>query len=574
MPDVVAGYDEIGPKCVGHAQQGTVNLAHAIQDRWPGASLGVYNCLAGETRVITRDRGWVEIAKLVGTSAELLTRGGPDRQVSRWVAAPIKSYGVQPLLKVTVSRAGLPRDIFATAGHEWITEYRRSGTTGGGFGNVRRPTIDLRPGMLLPDCGPRSSVAYTDLSPVGVMHGLVLGDGTRSSGGGTQISLYGEKNRGLAHFFPADQWKREYHYPTHTEPHLLIRGLSSAWKMLPDIESESQSYLLGWLAGYFAADGTVTKGGGCRLFSVESHWLEAVREVALRLGIVTHPVRRERGAGRTNISDNARAMYSVGFDRHCLHEKFFLIPEHRARWKATKQRRQRARWSVISVEPTDREEEVFCAEVPDTHAFVIDEFILTGNCRNTRGKTSKSAHAEGRAYDHAWTDQSSGFQIANAIVDHNATLGVQVVIFWDRIWAWPHRAQGWRYYDGEDRHHGHLHIEQNWSGAHWLQYAAAAEAFRARTPPVPEEDPMLPRCVHWNGAIFLVGYDNEPFNILDPADNKTVVGTAVGPWRKTFPNPSRLGQVVGGGGCVTDHGNAYEVTNNQFLSVYQNRGAA
>ena len=33
-----------------------------------------------------------------------------------------------------------------------------------------------------------------------------------------------------------------------------------------------------------------------------------------------------------------------------------------------------------SVEPTDRIEEVFCAEVPDGHAFTLEDNILTGNC--------------------------------------------------------------------------------------------------------------------------------------------------------------------------------------------------
>ncbi|WP_395692883.1 DNA primase [Nocardioides sp.] len=37
-------------------------------------------------------------------------------------------------------------------------------------------------------------------------------------------------------------------------------------------------------------------------------------------------------------------------------------------------------WVVQSVESTDRVEEVFCAEVEDGHAFVLEDNILTGNC--------------------------------------------------------------------------------------------------------------------------------------------------------------------------------------------------
>jgi DNA primase len=40
----------------------------------------------------------------------------------------------------------------------------------------------------------------------------------------------------------------------------------------------------------------------------------------------------------------------------------------------------RDHWVVESVEWSDRVEEVFCAEVPGTHAFTLEDNILTGNC--------------------------------------------------------------------------------------------------------------------------------------------------------------------------------------------------
>lgn len=117
-------------------------------------------------------------------------------------------------------------------------------------------------------------------------------------------------------------------------------------------------------------------------------------------------------------------------------------------------------------------------------------------CRNTRGGTSKSAHAEGRAYDHAWTNQHTGQTIADRLVERHAELGIQVVIWWRRIWSYPRRAEGWRTYSGTDPHTGHLHIEQNWSGANLLTYAAGLNALAplghpeppTTTPPAPEED--------------------------------------------------------------------------------------
>lgn len=199
------------------------------------------------------------------------------------------------------------------------------------------------------------------------------------------------------------------------------------------------------------------------------------------------------------------------------------------------------------------------------------------NCRNVRGGKSKSSHAEGRGYDHQWFDKASGFKIAETLIANCGELGIQRVIWWRRIWTW---GEGWDDYFGESPHTDHLHVEQNWSGAWWLQYADAVAAVAAHAPhpkPRPEEDdPMLAKIMHWNGAIFAVGYDPNPFDgtIEDAQGNTVPVTGAVGPWRKTFPDVPRLAQVVGGGACITDHGNAFDVTNNQFLQVYVDRGPA
>src|SRR5919106_1374489 len=69
--------------------------------------LGVFHCLAGETRVITWD-GARPIRELAGTTQRVLTTNG------HWVDAPFFSFGVQPLMKVTVGRNGVRKEIFAT----------------------------------------------------------------------------------------------------------------------------------------------------------------------------------------------------------------------------------------------------------------------------------------------------------------------------------------------------------------------------------------------------------------------------------------------------------------------------
>ena len=75
------------------------------------------NCFAGETKVITRD-GTRPLRDLAGGVHELLTENG------RWVKAPVASFGEQPLLKLTLTRCGVQKVIYATPEHDWILRSR------------------------------------------------------------------------------------------------------------------------------------------------------------------------------------------------------------------------------------------------------------------------------------------------------------------------------------------------------------------------------------------------------------------------------------------------------------------
>ena len=60
-----------------------------------------------------------------------------------------------------------------------------------------------------------------------------------------------------------------------------------------------------------------------------------------------------------------------------LSEDFFILSTHKKNFSGNKQRRY---WSVVSVEETNRIEDVYCATVDDYHAFTLADNILTGNC--------------------------------------------------------------------------------------------------------------------------------------------------------------------------------------------------
>src|SRR3954465_5275217 len=149
----------------------------------------LFHCLAGETGVLT-EAGTIPIRQLAGKTVRVLDRN------SAWVEAPFKSYGVQRLMKLTVTRNGRTKVIHATDEHRWFVSSGKTRTD-------RREVItrDLRPGARLATSFPRPRVLHpaTRPSPFGVARGLVYGDGT-GAGAGSIANLFGAKDAQLAHY--------------------------------------------------------------------------------------------------------------------------------------------------------------------------------------------------------------------------------------------------------------------------------------------------------------------------------------------------------------------------------------
>jgi DNA polymerase len=109
----VQGYDREKISCPFH------------EDRTPSCQLypdGHYHCLGGETKVMTWD-GNIPIKELTGGVHRLLTTGGV------WVDAPIKSFGTQQLWRISLSRSGVRKDLYATNGHRWFVHERAATIT-------------------------------------------------------------------------------------------------------------------------------------------------------------------------------------------------------------------------------------------------------------------------------------------------------------------------------------------------------------------------------------------------------------------------------------------------------------
>jgi DNA primase len=321
------------------------------------SSRGLWHCLAGDTRVLTWE-GVRPIRELADDTHRILARDG------NWVVAPFYSFGLQPLMRLVVSRNGQVKELFATAEHRWFVR------DGGGHRAVREVvTSELRPSQRLASKFPGTRVKQTTPSPFGIAHGITFGDGSRN-GTGTMAQLDPVKDAPLLKWFPNS-------FVTEREDRILVHHLPRMFKEVPPLD-ESVPYLYGWLAGYVAADGHVAKDGTVMLHCADRATLEYVRAVCTRLGIGTYGITeqvREGFPGREPSS-----LFRIHFVNEDLTAEFFLLDQHRLRFSSSPKAFARRGWVVRSVEPTDRVEEVFCAIVDQGHAFVLEDNILTGNC--------------------------------------------------------------------------------------------------------------------------------------------------------------------------------------------------
>lgn len=360
---------EFGVTRVIH-NQSRHELTHACvmpdhDDRNPSAGLNyeslTYKCLAAETMVKTYE-GDRRIGDLAGQVVTLLDGDG------KWVQAPVRHYGKDRLYRVTMSRNGVVKEVYATADHRWLVrpqkDYSQSRES-----LVETTTMRLRPRHRIPSVWPMKTTARTVLSPVGIMAGFVFGDGTRTEWG-ARAYFVSPKDDAMLWRFVGDV--------KGTPPVRHIEGFPRSWKDLPALD-EGLSYLYGWLAGYFAADGCVSKDGTVRLSSASRAALEFARTICDRLGIATSEIGYQ---DRTTAKvEGVHRMYALDLKAKTLVPEFFLLPTHRERFmNRPRKKYDRTHWWVVSVEETDRHEDVYCAEVPTTHSFVLAGNVLTGNC--------------------------------------------------------------------------------------------------------------------------------------------------------------------------------------------------
>lgn len=332
------------------------------------------NCLGGETKFITRD-GLRTLEQCAGTEVTLLTSNG------YWAKAEIVNFGEQKLYELVVSRAGTVKSIFTTTDHRWFVS-KGQGENDRSLGKQEKLTRDLVAGDRLYQVF-GYGISRNTPSLAGIQHGLVFGDGTRVSDSNNfssaSIQLCGEKDNTLLKYFLGYDTKEN-------QEGVKVSGLPRLYKEGPSMLND-RNYLYGWLAGYFAADGCVSKEGNIILNSTNKENLETARDICHLLGIGVNSINEQDRI--SNLTGDPSTLYSLTFMRETLVADFFLIEKHKERFLNNPSKR-RSHWRVVAVNETDRFENVYCAVVPETHEFVLEDNILTGNCFMLRAEDTRA----------------------------------------------------------------------------------------------------------------------------------------------------------------------------------------
>lgn len=163
----------------------------------------------------------------------------------------------------------------------------------------------------------------------------------------------GDKDRELLEYFNmCSQTTRE---TSNGVNGIGIGSLPKVWKTYPDLE-EARSYLAGWLAGYIAADGSVSSNGTVTLYSTDRNHLAYTARVANRLGITTYDVgeyeRTISLPGNYVKNGNKQTIYHLPFARSSMDEKYILLSTHKNNHEKRNNSLDMVRWRVDSVEHT------------------------------------------------------------------------------------------------------------------------------------------------------------------------------------------------------------------------------
>lgn len=313
------------------------------------------NCFSSDTKFIT-DSGILTFGESVGKVVNVITRDG-------WKSATIKEFGEQQIVELTLSNSGKYTTVKTTLNHRWILPKHNHKS----FGYVEKTTSELNVGDIIP-----TIYSVPDFEPdrIGIQHGFTFGDGSLYR---TSSYMQG-KFKSRAYFAEGKKEVVKY-FDNEITPANYIHGLPASFKELPDINS-SKEYLLGFIIGLVASDGSVDKSG-INVSNKSVDVLKNVKNILAKLGIIGWL--RPEVIRDTNYKSSA-SICNIVIPKSCFKKEWILREFHKERFGD--KRTEPKSWKVDSINITNDVEKVYCVVVDDPvfKEFTLDANILTGNC--------------------------------------------------------------------------------------------------------------------------------------------------------------------------------------------------
>jgi NAD-dependent dihydropyrimidine dehydrogenase PreA subunit len=362
------------------------------------------DCFAPSEQFLT-SYGLRTFAEMENTAVDVLTDDG-------FKPAYVRRFRRKPLVKVTLAPAFEERDryggtrlttrniskfrkdILATPTHSWVLAdgERTDSLTVGQF----VPAMQVQ--------AKRDSETYR----LGVLHGLVFGDGTwtyhvaRDDEHVHEVALFGERVAQFRDLFETVKFKPSLDVHPGYIGSGVVRAETNLKRFLPyDADSE---YITGFIDGWLAADGDPVKAGSWRLRSIDHEALAWVERVAPYAGYIAI------GSG-----EEANRVTNYGVRNRPIRWLYLATRE--------------TYWRVMSVVKHEAEaEDTFCAVVPGKHAFTLAGGVYTSNCGACEPECPVEAIFPEDALPDKWNPfveinyaYGKGLDVVNTLTDAYAT---------------------------------------------------------------------------------------------------------------------------------------------------------
>lgn len=335
-----------------------------------------FHCFRGDTKVITK-QGVFRMDTLLDREVEVINGNG------EWEKTQFHYCGNQQIYKLELTSNRKTKTVYTTGEHEWIIN-----------GKVKKvQTKNLKTWYRL-----RSSwVSMQDgLKPSveGLQHGFIYGDGylNRRNVKEQQNVYYARISTKDKLCFCKSTFSKIFPPPKSEVENIpncsfgyVQTKTNKDFKKVPALDS-SLEYLYGFLIGYFVADGNCSDETAI-FSSSKLEDLVAIRDICTIVGIPTYPIGSHTRNSLSNMGiihlDKEQTMYTLRMVKSAVTQDFYYGSK---RMKTPNTYSSYLGYKVVSVEKTSEVSPVYCCET-STHSFVLEDFILTGNCfgcsRNT-----------------------------------------------------------------------------------------------------------------------------------------------------------------------------------------------